>query len=349
VADNSSILDALKGVNPADAMPFGAGATPEGSPNALSSMLSGLLGMPKHLVESAQQAVPGLRKADVTDNPHAPEPNQPLYDASAETALNLLKTGMPAAEAGSAGMVGGRLSATADHRMADIAEKMASIGQSPEEIRKTTGWFFDSRDKIWKYEIPDPKMHVNMMPDKDHWLSGTAGSIFTAPETFKAYPHLRDMRVEVLKGPELSGLHRRSTNSIEMTAPDYKSARSLAAHEFQHPIQDFEGFSPGTSQGYWSDFLKKHHPEFQGGGAINESKLADLAYKRYRATAGEAEARNNQTRLNYTPLERLIRSPIAEQFHDEPTQFVLDSKNKDLVRALRYDPRTNSIHTVGGE
>src|SRR4051812_36399301 len=123
--DNLSMLNALKGIDPAEAMPFGAAATPEGSPTAISTMLSGIMGLPKRLMDAANQAVPGLRKEDVTDNPNAPEPNQPMYNASADTAQALMGIGAPAAEAGAAGSLGGRLSMTADQRAADFAEKMA--------------------------------------------------------------------------------------------------------------------------------------------------------------------------------------------------------------------------------
>src|SRR5271165_390793 len=97
--EKSSYLDALRGIDPAEAMPFGAGATPQGSPTALSGMLSGILSMPKHLMENSQFSVD-------TGNYDPKEPVQAV--------AMMAGMGAPAAEVGAAGIFGGKLAKTAD-------------------------------------------------------------------------------------------------------------------------------------------------------------------------------------------------------------------------------------------
>ena len=63
--------------------------------------------------------------------------------------------------------------------------------------------------------------------------------------------------------------------------------RSLSLHETQHNIQGLEGF--------------------EGGGS--PSSYGARAYENYLRRAGEAEARNVQTRMNYTPSQRRKKPP----------------------------------------
>src|SRR5258708_9637432 len=76
----------------ADKLPFGVGGPAEETVDPspmVGNLVAGLLGIPKHLIDASANAMPGLRKEDVTDNPNAAEPNQPLYNASMQTALGL--------------------------------------------------------------------------------------------------------------------------------------------------------------------------------------------------------------------------------------------------------------------
>src|SRR5882724_2901578 len=53
-------------------------------------MMEGVATLPKRLIEASQQAAPGLRREDYSDNPYAPQPNQGLYDTSGELAMQAL-------------------------------------------------------------------------------------------------------------------------------------------------------------------------------------------------------------------------------------------------------------------
>jgi hypothetical protein len=80
-----------------DILPFGAG-TPqevgETPPNILDKILHHLISstatLPQRAVSAAANSIPGLRREDYTDNPNAPQPSAPLYDAAGETALTMM-------------------------------------------------------------------------------------------------------------------------------------------------------------------------------------------------------------------------------------------------------------------
>lgn len=343
--DNAGMIAALKNEPPQeDVMPFGVGgpAEPSGSPAGfLGKVVSEPFHQIKRLIDASANAVPGLRPEDYTDNPKAPHPNDPMYDAARDMSLNLMGTGMPFAQKGAAGIFGGRLSKTADQKMADLAERMEARGQHPQDIRKMTGWEHSPLDDMWKYEIPDNKLRLNYVPDAGFTASSSAASMFDHPELFKAYPHLRDLKTSVSRGPVGTGGFDPATNRLHMEVPDYKTGRSVGAHELMHGVQDFEGFAPGTNPGVWGDLIQKNMPQDRLG-LVNMNRLRDEAMAGYKGTAGEVEARNVQQRLDYNPLERLMRSPLAEQFADTPTQFVMTPRTQEIIRVLRHDPNTNT-------
>lgn len=311
---DQSIIDALKGVDPADAMPFGAGATPEGSPNALSVMLKGLFGMPAHLIDAAKDSTPGLRREDYTDNPAAPQPNKPLYDAAGETALGLAGVGTPMAASGAAGIFGGRLAKTADLRALDAADRMLVKGKSPEEIRNLTGWHQEPSDGQWRFEIPDEHSRMAYFGGR-----GPAGTIMQHDALFKAYPELQDARMETFKGAP-AGLFNPNSMTASVTAPDAAMGRSIGLHELMHGVQKLEGFSPGSTPGRYATEIEQ---KMRNSGNIKNfdfNQIDDIARSAYNRTSGEVEARNVQKRQDYNPLQRLSNHPWQTQdvpYHEQ--------------------------------
>lgn len=160
---------------------------------------------------------------------------------------NLIPAATPA---GALGIYGGRAAKTANLAKQGQAERAIGRGMDPEHIRKTTGWFQDQTGD-WKFEISDHK--ASLYQDKD----GTWK--FRHRELERAYPELKDMRVETI--PEYTPL-----GEVENTLGDYspslnrarinervlrddpKKALKVLLHELQHAVQDREGFSPGTAQ-----------------------------------------------------------------------------------------------------
>ena len=64
---------------------------------------------------------------------------------------------------------------------------------------------------------------------------------------YKAYPELKQTRVEFVNNPSLgwSGKYSRKDNTIFINGSSDFSYRSTLAHEIQHAIQDIEGFAEG--------------------------------------------------------------------------------------------------------
>ena len=82
------------------------------------------------------------------------------------------------------------------------------------------------------------------------WTSGKFGDVVDAPELFKAYPELRDVRIEtdaVLNDMPSNGEYNPRTNTITIHSDDLKYQNSILNHEIQHAIQHIEGFETGSS------------------------------------------------------------------------------------------------------
>lgn len=243
-----------------EAIPFGAWATPDGSPTALSGMISGLFSMPKHLIDKAAEFDP----QDI----HGSTVN--VAPAAAEMALALAGTGAPAAEAGAAGIFGGKLAKTADVKALIEANDMLKGGKSANQIWGDTGWFKSPTDSKWRFEIPDnnSKMFghgLNYKEDGD-LIGAPASVMFQHPELYKAYPELEKANIynTVLHNPS-NGVGTGSYNkgfppTIEVNAPNLTSARQVGLHELQHGVQEIEHFAAGGNPNYMA-FLQEKAPQ----------------------------------------------------------------------------------------
>lgn len=344
MTDNAAILAALRGQSQ-DPMPFGVGgpAEPEvQAPGIIGKLTSGLLNVPKHLIDAAATAVPGLRREDVTDNPNAPEPNQPLYNAALHTAAQLAGLGAPAAEAGAAGIFGGRLAKTADLHALKEAESLHAEGVHPEEILSSTGWFRSPADQKWRFEIPDNNSRMlshGLDYSKDgQFVRGPAEAMFQHPELYKAYPDLKTTPLfnTVVKNPS-NGVGTGSYASwgpLEVNAPNLANARSVALHELQHGVQYKEGFAPGSNPNSLAGSIEKGlmlKPEI--GAGYDYQAIRDQAQDLYHKTAGEVEARNVQRRMDFSAGDRADLPPWYT--HDMPYQ----DQNA-------YDPVTNLVRAL---
>jgi hypothetical protein len=95
--------------------------------------------------------IPGQVLRSTADNPITTEQ---LIKPATELALSVAGTSTPFAEAGAAGVFGGRLAKSADLAALSKAEELAAKGAHPDQIFKETGWFKGADDK-WRFEIPD--------------------------------------------------------------------------------------------------------------------------------------------------------------------------------------------------
>jgi len=196
------------------------------------------------------------------------------------------------------------------------------------------------------------------------------------PELFKAYPELKDVKVEHLfKESNMKGSYSAPHKTLYLQEDlDPAFARSVIAHELQHAIQNIEGFAYGGNPGMFTprelptavkqfeeaatESIKQMREKGFSDDTIlkykqaiaNEESLADpiwgtrngvrsnlehtikvakekgiynslknivksqklideaqsAAYERYRRLAGEVEARNVQTRINFNDLTRIL-------------------------------------------
>ena len=140
----------------------------------------------------------------------------------------------------------------------NTAREMEAAKKDAKSIKLATGWERGADGK-WRYEIPDSKLNDMMDVDGNGkmvkryeedmlWTSGKLGEVIVAPELFKAYPKLKDVRLEtdsIMNNLPSNGEYNSKTNTITIHADELKYLNSILNHEIQHAIQDLEGFAKG--------------------------------------------------------------------------------------------------------
>jgi hypothetical protein len=269
---------------------------------------------------NTQLNAPGLRREDFTDaappqaqpgrwfNPVAAQPNDEVVGRSFDLAGILGTGGLPMAEPGAAGIFGGRLAKTADLNALRRAEEMTASGQDAKSIWSNTGWARGA-DGQWRFEIPDNAMTVKFGLGKG--VSGP-GSKIQHSALAEAYPSLADLPHTIVrdtKQPGFGTFFREQPDAgtpahVWVQRPDVGTARSTATHELQHAVQEIEGFQFGGNP---DEFLQ-HVP------ADSPAASADvLTQGAYRHLAGEVEARNVQTRQDFSPDQRTAVMPRSTE------------------------------------
>lgn len=227
-----------------------------------------------------------------------------------------------------------------------VARKMEEEKKDAKAIKMATGWERGADGK-WRYEMPDAKIKdmkdigggniVKRFDDDMLWNGGKLSNVIDAPELFKAYPQLKDVRIEtdaIMNDMPSNGEYNAKTNTITIHADELKYMNSILNHEIQHAIQSIEGFDRGGSPRLVRGEIKKRLAEvtkqirqLRAEGKEDEAKAiveknrglynayqANDDYNSYKSLAGEVEARNVQERMNMTPEER--RKTLAESTED---------------------------------
>ncbi len=98
---------------------------------------------------------------------------------------------------------------------------------------------------------------------KGKYSPPTLDKVIDHPELFKAYPHLKEIKVEALpkevQEQGIKGMYAEDMNTVFLADnlnPDY--AKSIILHEVQHGIQKYEGFARGGSE---KQFIPEKLPE----------------------------------------------------------------------------------------
>lgn len=227
-----------------------------------------------------------------------------------------------------------------------VARKMEEEKKDAKAIKMATGWERGADGK-WRYEMPDAKIKDTMNVGGGHivkryeddmlWNGGKLSDVIDAPELFKAYPQLKDVRIEtdaIMNDMPSNGEYNSKTNTITIHADELKYMNGILNHEIQHAIQDIEGFAKGGSPRLVRGEVKKKLNEvtkqirqLRAEGKEDEAKALveknrglynayqkNDDYNSYKSLAGEVEARNVSARLNMTPEER--RKTLAESTED---------------------------------
>lgn len=227
-----------------------------------------------------------------------------------------------------------------------VARKMEEEKKDAKAIKMATGWERGADGK-WRYEMPDAMIKDTMDVGGGHivkryeddmlWNGGKLSKVIDAPELFKAYPQLKDVRIDtdaIMNDMPSNGEYNAKTNTITIHADELKYMNSILNHEIQHVIQSIEGFDRGGSPRLVRGEIKKRLAEvtkqirqLRAEGKEDEAKAiveknrglynayqANDDYNSYKSLAGEVEARNVQERMNMTPEER--RRTLAESTED---------------------------------
>lgn len=340
---NEVILNLLKQANnqlAAQNNELGGADRPTPGPSSISALeapikagisgLGGIMSIPKELMDASARDVYNLG-----DHTQPKESVGPAFEA----ASLLAGGGMPMAEAGAAGIFGGKLAKTADLRALNEAQQMVAGGKLPDEVLHATGWFRGPADHRWRFEIPDNNLRLNYMPTGEGDMAkAVSGQMLSHPELYKAYPDLQSLGVYVTKDsrvPTGTGMFMGRTGTMEINAPNQKVARSVAAHELQHGVQGIEGFSFGADPSQIAGLIEKglrKNPELLQGNKFMD--VVEQARPIYQGTAGEVEARNVQHRLDWSPQSRRGIPPWYSQDTPYSAQFHADP-NTGLIKALR--------------
>ena len=227
-----------------------------------------------------------------------------------------------------------------------VARKMEEEKKDAKAIKMATGWERGADGK-WRYEMPDAKIKDTMDVGGGHivkryeddmlWNGGKLSDVIDAPELFKAYPQLKDVRIDtdaIMNDMPSHGEYDSKTNTITIHADELKYMNDILNHEIQHAIQGIEGFATGGSPTTIRGEVKKRFNEvtkqikqLRAEGKEDEAKalieknrglynayMKNDDFNSYKSLAGEVEARNVSARLNMTPEER--RKTLAESTED---------------------------------
>jgi hypothetical protein len=191
----------------------------------------------------------------------------------------------------------GRGAKTANMPALQRAKQLAESGADRRAIWEETGWF-KGVDGKWRFEIDDSAALSRL--SQNDFLRPSAIDRHGNVESFLEHPQLLDaysfgpMRGQTTRKRGDFGSYTDETDTISVTGTAPESFLGTSLHELQHAIQAREAFAMGGSP-------------------------AQDAYQRL---AGEVEARNVQTRMNFTPEQRRAQAPWETQDVPDELQIV---------------------------
>ena len=237
---------------------------------------------------------------------------------------------------------------TADKSVLKKAKAMEKKGATRNEIWEATAaagqpWRKDGDGK-WKFEVDDSSSRIAQKGEVSFGQLENVGAYTPKSRLgdniwhqglYDGYPKISEINTSLAKADYPSGSFHSTTmnekpfrSDIQADGADLESIKSTLLHELQHAVQSREGFARGGSSTgpYQSGELDaviaeifdkiKLHPANKGESKTDlfqhARKLAqtpDMRYKIYKRLAGEAEARNVQTRKDMTMDQRRAKPP----------------------------------------
>ncbi|MGD9168551.1 MAG: hypothetical protein PVI97_00640 [Candidatus Thiodiazotropha sp.] len=232
-------------------------------------------------------------------------------------------------------IIAGQQAKTADLDALARAQEMTASGvKDRDRIWKETGWYKDPVDDQWKFEIPDIETGLNVKtkyqtdynpasPTYEQQRSvpttATMGRMLPHSRLYEAYPELAEQVGTFNLDPALKQASGEYTDPfIRARAGDPETLRGVGLHELSHVIQGKEGFTPGANA-----------PQF-----MRMAPTKEEGFEAYRRVAGEAEARNVESR--YRRAQNMLRSgrtpeQIEQWLRDNPPWTTLDVPETQLT------------------
>jgi hypothetical protein len=348
------IINALRyasgGADLAVPPPQSPAALPRPVQDAVQGLLSGIGGAVGSAVDAAK--VPGQIASMRPETPgmwsekdqmNEDAANNKLSSWAPQAAMTLAGMGAPAAEAGAAGIFGGRMAQGADLGLLQKAQQLDMKGYPSSEIHFNTGWF-KGVDGKWRFEIPDQNAGMQTIG------APNLGGAMDHPELYKNYPNLASRPVVWDKSAGNAGYSSDGTFHLSPNNVDTPTDLRSAMHESQHAVQNLEGFSPGTNP---TAMMEPTINEYQKRGyltpqqadraknewAVPNAEIANLlnttAHETYMRHAGEVEARNVGDRQPFSNLARQQAPPMSTQDRPSYQQIVTQQKTPPLWQTIQ--------------
>lgn len=212
----------------ADAAVEFAGAFPERNAERNTAIAAG-----------ADATLKTLRGEELTPDDRAASEGNPATGFGVGD-IGLLGHGLPVM----AGSFGGPKSPAANLQKLGVAKKLEERGKDAETIRQQTGWQ-RGVDGEWRWEFSDHKAEIRADPK-------TGEETFHHPDLRRAYPDLHDaLKIERFTADSTNHMGQYDPNTKTMRLAshvrDPDEMKRVIIHELTHPIQEYEGFSPGAS------------------------------------------------------------------------------------------------------
>lgn len=253
----------------------------------------------------------------------------------------------------------------------DVAKQMEVSKKNAKIIKMATGWE-KGVDGKWRYEMPDAKIKdtldvgggniVKRNEEDMLWNGGKLEKAIDAPELFKLYPQLKDVRINtdaIMNDMPSNGEYNAKTNTITIHADELKYMNRILNHEIQHAIQYIEGFAKGGSpeqmekefkaaQDEWKARAYAHELEEKAkemGGEYNQSEVEKALVEEYKDLDMSDELPDKETRIkgfNYFArgyADRSMDDAIKRFRLNESTRSDFDSYKEYLKLAGEVESR----------